>query len=77
MQNLVKEIIKFLDKEVLPKLADLPPVNLNDAYAEYKKQWQAEEAKKNMTKVSHETLIAGAFLFVTGSFLLNYIRKGR
>jgi purine-nucleoside phosphorylase len=79
MQTLVKGIIKVLQKEVLPNLANLSPVNLNTARLQHQNtiQEQEDEKKANKGGISYETLFAGAVLFAAGSLVSGYLKKGR
>jgi purine-nucleoside phosphorylase len=79
MQTLVKGIIKSLQKEVIPNLANLSAVNLNPARLQHQKTIQEQEDEKNGYKggISYETLFAGAVLFAAGSLVSGYLKKGR
>jgi hypothetical protein len=79
MQTLVKGIIKFLQKEVIPTLANLPAVNLNTARLQHQNTIQEQKDEKNGYKggISYETLFAGAVLFAAGSLVSGYLKKGR
>ena len=75
MQSLVKNIIKALDKEVLPNLPDLPPVDLSQARIQHKKKKINEALRES--KVSYETLAVGALLFMAGSMFTSMTKKTR
>ena len=75
MQSLVKNIIKALDKEVLPNLPDLPPVDLSQARIQHKKKKINEALRES--KVSYETLAVGALLFMAGSMFSSMTKKSR
>ena len=79
MQTLVKGIIKSLQKEVIPNLANLPAVNLNTARLQHQNTKQEQEDEENGYKggISYETLFAGAVLFAAGSLVSGYLNKGR
>jgi hypothetical protein len=75
MQELVKNIIKALAKEVLPNLPDLPTVDLSKARLQHKKKKMNEAFRDS--RVSYETLFVGALLFAAGSMFSSFMRKGR
>lgn len=64
MQELVKRIIKVLDRDYLKDIPDLPPVALHHARMHYQRLNQIKE-----TIISYESLAFGALCFAAGSLL--------
>jgi hypothetical protein len=72
MQGLVKKFIDVVKRDLLPKIPELSPVNLEAAKLQHQR---AVASKKIRTLISLETLMFGAACAVAGSLLTKMSRK--